>query len=342
MEVRVPDYFSQFRCLAGECPHSCCSGWEVDIDSATASFYRTLPGALGDQIRNVLQSEDGTDFLSLTDTGRCPFWDDENLCEIHLQLGAEHTSEVCQSHPRFTEDYGSLKETSLCASCPEACRLLLASQEPLSFPLTQTCELGEPADDWLSPLLVWRTKALEILQDRQFPLSARLTELLLLTADAQTLLDADDAESLPELCRQWHAPKPFSIPDGAGLFPHALETLLHLEILGDDWESLLRRGAAFPAGYCLDALAERIAAYFLFRYALKSMNDGDLLGRVEFSLFSVIIVKHLSNLAELPEALRLYCREIEHNEENIAALLDCFQTDPTFSLERFLQELQKH
>ena len=29
MLVRVPDYFDRFQCLAGACPHSCCTQWEV-------------------------------------------------------------------------------------------------------------------------------------------------------------------------------------------------------------------------------------------------------------------------------------------------------------------------
>ena len=36
MLVRVPDYFDDFSCLAGACPHSCCIGWEVVIDEDTA------------------------------------------------------------------------------------------------------------------------------------------------------------------------------------------------------------------------------------------------------------------------------------------------------------------
>ena len=36
MLLRVPDYFEQFRCLAGECPHTCCAKWEVVIDPDTA------------------------------------------------------------------------------------------------------------------------------------------------------------------------------------------------------------------------------------------------------------------------------------------------------------------
>ena len=29
MEIRYPEYYKQFRCLAGECPDTCCVGWEI-------------------------------------------------------------------------------------------------------------------------------------------------------------------------------------------------------------------------------------------------------------------------------------------------------------------------
>ena len=49
MRTRVPDYYPRFRCLAGACPHSCCEGWEIVIDPASAQRYRALPGPLGER-----------------------------------------------------------------------------------------------------------------------------------------------------------------------------------------------------------------------------------------------------------------------------------------------------
>ena len=54
MVVRVPDYFEEFRCLAGACPHTCCAKWEVVIDEATAQRYEKVPGALGEKLRSAL------------------------------------------------------------------------------------------------------------------------------------------------------------------------------------------------------------------------------------------------------------------------------------------------
>ena len=51
MIVRVPDYFSEFSCIAGDCKDSCCLGWEIDIDEDSYEYYQTLPGEVGERLR---------------------------------------------------------------------------------------------------------------------------------------------------------------------------------------------------------------------------------------------------------------------------------------------------
>ena len=68
---------------------------------------------------------------------------------------------------------------------------------------------------------------------------------------------------------------------GAGLFPGgAAAAGGELEILEPAWRALLAAAAGpeLPLRAADEALLERIAAYFLFRYGLKAVNDGDLAG----------------------------------------------------------------
>ena len=146
MRVIVPDYYEDFRCLAGKCPHTCCEKWEVVIDEDSAAFYKTVPGLLGDKLRTVLKRDEDGDLCFPLNGGRCPFLDSENLCEIHKTLGEEATSVTCREHPRFTEDYGPFREVTLSASCPAANALLLGSREPLTFRNFETEETGEAGD----------------------------------------------------------------------------------------------------------------------------------------------------------------------------------------------------
>ena len=115
MRVRVPDYFDGFSCLAGACPHSCCIGWEVVLDEDTVRRYQQLPGALGERLRDAM-ALDGEDVCFPLDGRRCPFLNQENLCDIHCALGPEATSLTCREHPRFIEDYGPFQEITLSAA----------------------------------------------------------------------------------------------------------------------------------------------------------------------------------------------------------------------------------
>ena len=334
---RFPNYFHEFRCLAGSCPRSCCIGWEVEIDDDTAAAYAAVPGALGQELRAQLRTDTEGALCFPLDGARCPFLDGENLCRIHRTLGQEYTSLTCREHPRFTEDFGSVHEVSLSASCPEAARLLLADNAPLTFDEEILPGTDDEDDPWLAPLLELRTFAMTLLQDPTQPVRRRMAQVLLLSARAQDLLDEDRADELHTLCRD--IPEIPDVPqDTPALLPGFLDTLAGLEILEADWLPLLN-AAGQHGGRLHEPQLERLTEYFLFRWLLKAINDGDLLGRIQLSLASALTVEYLSAHTGTPEeALYRYCREIEHCQENIDALLDAFRWDIPLPL--FLRTLQ--
>ena len=333
MRVTVPDYFENFQCLAGECPHTCCEKWEVVIDDDTARRYRAVPGALGDKLRSALKQDEDGDLCFPLEGGRCPFLDGDNLCEIHKELGEEATSVTCREHPRFTEDYGPFREITLSASCPAANSLLLGSKEPLTFRSFETEEPAEEGDSWLEYLLPLRGRMLDILADRSRLLRARLASFLALALSAQACLDEDCPESLPEI---GEAVLP---PAAEGLFPHALRFLASLEVLDPDWPALLERAETAEPVPQPEPLLERIAVYFVFRYLLKAINDGDLLGRAQLCVLAVLVVEKLASLCGPAEALRRFSAEIEHDDGNLDALLEAFRWEEALSLPAFLAEL---
>ena len=100
MKVSYPAYYSTFRCIAGACPDSCCKEWEVDIDDATAAFYRTLEGPLGDRLRQVLKDTEDGAAMTIED-GRCPMWRRDGLCRIQAELGHDALCQTCRDFPRL-------------------------------------------------------------------------------------------------------------------------------------------------------------------------------------------------------------------------------------------------
>ena len=69
MRIVKPSYFDQFKCIAAACPDSCCKEWTVQVDAASAAFYRSLSGALGDRLRQVMTVEDG-ETVMINENGR--------------------------------------------------------------------------------------------------------------------------------------------------------------------------------------------------------------------------------------------------------------------------------
>ena len=84
---------------------------------------------------------------------RCPFLNEENLCELICRLGEKSLCEICKEHPRFYAWMGEWKEAGLGLCCEEAVRLLLENQEKLEF--ETVWEEGEETEvdfPWIRPL----------------------------------------------------------------------------------------------------------------------------------------------------------------------------------------------
>lgn len=341
MLTRVPDYYEEFRCLAGACPHTCCEKWEVVIDEETARRYADVSGPLGEKLRRALKTDGDGDLCFPLNGGRCPFLDGENLCEIHRQLGEDATSVTCREHPRFIEDYGPFREVTLSASCPAANALLLGSDAPLTFLERETAEPVEEGDTWLEYLLPLRARMLALLEDRARPLRRRLADFLALAWEAQMRLDDGCEERLPALAEGWRATEVEAQAGESALFPFALRFLGTLEHLDADWPALLRQAETVRPVPQPELLLERIAVYFAFRYLLKAVNDGDLLSWAQLCVFAVLAVERLAAVCGLPEALRRFSCEIEHSNENLDALLQGFWQDEPLSCRALLGELAR-
>ena len=60
MKLYAPDYYTKFACIADKCQHSCCIGWEIDIDDDTIEYYKTVEGSLGERLKNNIASDNET------------------------------------------------------------------------------------------------------------------------------------------------------------------------------------------------------------------------------------------------------------------------------------------
>ena len=178
MEVFYPRYYRDFTCIASACPDSCCKEWEVDVDSASAAYYRSLPGTLGDALRMALKdTEDGT-IMTIQD-GRCPMWRQDGLCRIQAELGHEALCKTCREFPRLRHDYGSFAELGLELSCPEAARLILSQPVVWAAETVPGGEVPDYDEETMDILRRSRETVLQYLREQGLSINPKLAAVLL-------------------------------------------------------------------------------------------------------------------------------------------------------------------
>lgn len=144
--MMIPKYVSEFRCIGGECPDSCCANWNIPIDKGSFAHYRrVVHPVLKPLIKSYLfQDKENRDSfalhakLNLRETdGHCPMHSDSGLCSIQLHLGEASLSDTCFMYPRTVMRIGDRIEQSLTLSCPEAARLALTNRDAFDFVETE-------------------------------------------------------------------------------------------------------------------------------------------------------------------------------------------------------------
>lgn len=300
----VPSYYTAFSCIADRCRHSCCVGWEIDIDDVTAARYEAVEGAFGDRLRRAVhRGEDGC-FMTLTEDERCPFLNGRGLCDVILTLGDGALCDICRDHPRFRRDYTDRTEWGLGLCCEAVAELLLTWQEPVRL-LTDAGESPPPAvdpDD--DALLTARDAAIAVAQDRSLPLAAR-----------------EDA-----LLRRWSV----RLPDDGAVWRAWYSPLERLDPAWDDALATLTSAPSHPLSVS-DTAFEQLLVYFLYRQLPPSLEDGCFAERVGFAVLSVRMLRRLcaaygGTVDALAELARLYSAEIEYSDENIPRLLSHIRT----------------
>jgi lysine-N-methylase len=307
MKIRTPAQDAAFRCLAGDCPDTCCAGWEIPVDEESEAAWETLPEPWRSRMASALETVDGERQLRRR-SGRCALLTEKNLCALYAACGAETLCRTCRLHPRFVAEYGGWREIMPGLSCPAWVELYLLSDEAVTFVTRETEELpiyNEIDGALFYRLAAARRRALTLLGDRSVPLRERAEGLLRLAEET----DGTTEEGV--------------VP--GRVVPAYVEKLRHLEILTPRWRRLL--AAPHPRGErppWRDIVGEKVLIYYIFRFWLRGVYSGRVLPWAKLAVWSWIVTEYLGRDAETRkkycEVIRLYSKEIEHSAENLNTL----------------------
>jgi lysine-N-methylase len=207
--VLTPSYVTRFQCLGAECPDTCCSGWNVALDSATHDAYMHFEAPEWKskfkkyiKVHDVPTEQSASTILREADTGNCHFLSD-GWCSVQSALGEDLISNTCSSYPRLSVKLGDTLFQSMSLSCPEAARLALTSPDAFDFqaPVLQIRqhELRNITSPWalsLQQMQSIHTFALQVAKTSGLSLVERLVCLGLLCENLSGYFKANNFEGI--------------------------------------------------------------------------------------------------------------------------------------------------
>lgn len=380
MSITYPKYYEEFVCKASSCTDNCCIGWEINIDPKTAESYRHITGKLGEKLQKSVITKNGQSCFQRKQE-RCAFLNEQNLCEIILTLGENSLCEICQEHPRFHNEYGTIRESGLGLCCEEAARLHFASPEPIAF-ITKAEEAPFPPSKdsdlfWTDAVRTARETAFSLLQNRDYSIAERLALLLAYGEDLQDLCDFGASwEQIRETAKDYLAPKflaellsqlkvpPEEKTEPALWWQDALKLYQSLEQIDEHWtlaikalsdhlSEILAVKKEFETFYRPRSYEyEHLCVYFLFRYWMDCLSDGQILSRVKFTVVSCLFLnlwdcsrfqaKRLFTKQDRIDSAKNYSKEVEYDPQNMELLLKSFEAEPLFSVSELFSLLLDH
>ena len=297
MKIYAPEYYKGFVCIADKCKHSCCVGWEIDIDEAAMNKYI---GYNGEYRNEIIKSIDhsGEPHFRLDENERCPHLDTRGLCKIILNAGEDYLCHICREHPRFYNQTSRGLEVGIGMACEEACRIILESDS-----YTNICEIGEcdgekceenyDTFDEISGIYEILCCENASLNEKIMQLSREYGVYVDLICDSEWLKIIENFEYLYASHKEL-----FSVFSSEAKVPEKLEKKL-----------------------------ERALAYFVYRHCSEVWDEDDFRVSLGFCLFcekllgSMCASHHDTDISELA---RILSEEIEYSEENTEIIKNVF------------------
>ena len=305
MKEYLLSYYKNFKCIAKECKHTCCAGWEMCIDERSLDAYRGVTGAFAPKLHSGIDYKKSR--FKSDKAKSCAFLNQEGLCDIIINLGEDKLCQVCRDHPRFRSFLDDRVEMGLGFCCEEATRIILSYKEKIQLNLIKDDKKEEPLEFNKKGVLEFRENALDIVQDRSISINERINNLL-------------------RLCRA---------DIGERDYKKIVKTFLRFERLDKEWGKRLKGIRKRPfiriLPEKLSLYAEQFLANGIYRHLLDAEDTMTVRGRaiaiiiswwIVQAVFDSEILKSDDEFSLIVDVVRAYSAEVEYSQKNLDKLFD--------------------
>ncbi len=346
MILRMPSYYKKFSCTADKCTDSCCIGWEIDIDKDSMKFYRNVNGSFGKILCENI-SEIAVPHFILNKNQRCPLLNQNNLCNIFINLGEEHLCNICRDHPRYFAWYKNIKEGGIGLCCEAAAKIIMTESQLFSYYDIPTepegCE--DYDDNFYDYLFEIREKIIGHMQAQDIPLKQRLNNILHYTYKLQNRYD-NFSFGIEKIENINMTSEKENITDVLNFF-NSLESMesrnLFSETISNTGNIIKAAENMFKNAPHIYKYLENTTVYFIWRHFLKSVFEDEFYSKIAFAVLSAVVLAVMSaneyqknNGISENDMIKIavyYSKEIEYSEKNLNALFDSFYDNEFFSLD---------
>lgn len=334
MILRYPAYYEKFECIAGDCEDTCCAGWEIDIDDESYQYYMSVEGEFGERLRASIKEYEADDedvyeshgFI-LKEKKRCPFLNENNLCDMYIALGEDSLCDVCTNTPRNILEYGGERELAISASCAEAGRLIYTKKDRTTFvekeiPEELDFEESEEEIAFAKIIRAARDNSILILQNRMLSIYERICHFLNYAEKVQECLNENKEEKISQIdladfmkstekCISTKVVKKYE------WFLKRMVSFTGMESISEEWEDMLRglqkRYVENPDGadtYEKDSTAfqiymreqdreyeyEHLMVYYAFMCLARCVDDWDFAGKAKLCVVSFLMIRDMDRM----------------------------------------------
>lgn len=373
MKYITPEYCKNFKCIGSECKNNCCIGWEVCIDDLTKEFYRSVNGSFGEKLKKYISFCGEPHFILDQTTGRCPFLNNNNLCDIIIDLGEEHLCDICREHPRFYEWFEYKTEMGMGLCCEEACRLFFELENPMKFNVSIIYDHDEtePYDEnFFKSLNTSRKIIFNILSDNEYSLEKSLVAILMMGEEIQNAIFDEEYDLIDTINMKYKSKKYINSCFSQALkhkldisvfdfSENLLQTFTDMIPVDEKWIDFLHElidNKAFISEnlstfneYYRDKQYQykNLLKYFVYRYFLKAVFDYDAVSKLKSAVVGFLMINFIDtyfwlknngvfNPEDRIKSVQMYSKEMEYSDLNMDTISDEMYINSYFSTETLI------
>lgn len=225
VNIFLPKYMVEFKCISSSCIDTCCAGWSINIDEDTYNKYANSTGEFKELLEGkFIENNDEHDFFNHgfmvnKDENRCPFLNSNMLCDIHGDIGENNLCITCKSYPRVFNIVDNVYEKSGLPSCAEICARAFLNKDKMEFIESEEdieeknieirriidSEAFEGTESLLQYFWDIRVISINIMQSRNFSIEQRLNILKNFYKQIEKMHDLREFDSIEELLEDFNS-----------------------------------------------------------------------------------------------------------------------------------------